>query len=163
MAVPSSSAVADPSSLVVAWAAASSQAVEDWQQTQIHQEGPLLHQQPAVSAFAIFGGAGSVVVFLAPEPGQGGDPLTRLVSGLGSVLEKAFCLDLERHDQETGCPSGAEVRLAEGSCEVGTVLVRGHPTDLLAAVVVASAPYSAVLSLSAVVAVSFLVAAEAVI
>lgn len=101
-------------------------------------------------------------MFWAPEPGQGGDPLTRLVSGQGSALEKAFCLGLERHDQETGCPFvGAEVRLAEGSCEEGTGLVRGHPTDLLAVEAVASAPCSAVLSLSAEVAVSWLAAAEA--
>lgn len=72
-------------------------------------------------------------------------------------------MGLERHDLETGCPFGAKVRLAEGSYEEGTGLVRGHPTDLLAVVVVASAPCSAVLSLSAEVAVSWLVAAEAVI
>lgn len=83
------------------------------------------------------------MVFLALVQVQGEDLRTRLASSLGSVLEMAFCLDLEIHDQETDFPSGAEVKLVVESCEGGTELVRGHPTVLLAAAVVASVPCSA--------------------
>jgi len=83
------------------------------------------------------------VVFLALVQVQGEDLRTRLASSLGSVLEMAFCLDLEIRDQETDFPSGAEVKLVVESYEGGTELVRGHPTVLLAAAVVASVPCSA--------------------
>ena len=85
--------------------------------------------------------------------GQGGGHLTRLVSTLDSALEKAFYL-------ETGCPSGGEEMLAGESCVEGTVLVLLHPTDLLAAVAAAFAPFLAGQSLSAGVVGSCLAAAE---
>ena len=92
--------------------------------------------------------------------GQGGGHLTRLVSTLDSALEKAFYL--ETHAQETGCPSGGEEMLAGESCVEGTVLVLLHPTDLLAAVAAAFAPFLAGQSLSAGVVGSCLAAAEVV-
>jgi len=118
----------------------------DWQQIQILLEGLFLLPRLAAFAFAVFVGAGSVVVFLVPGLGQGVDLQTRPVSTQDSELERAFCLDWERHGQGTNCPFGGEGRLAEESYEEETVLVRGLPIDHLVAGVAASVPYSVVLT-----------------
>lgn len=102
-----------------------------------------------LSAFAVFAGAGSVVVFLVPGLGQGVDLQTRPVSTQGFELEKAFYLDWGIHDQGTNFPFGGEGRLAVESYEEETVLVMGLPIDHLAAVVAASVPYSVVLTAGA--------------